>query len=51
VPWIIFLISAAVIVAAAIQLVKYGDVIAICTRLGGMYAAGLWLLYARGIAP
>ena len=36
-PWIIFLISAAVIVVAAIQLAKYGDVIAIRTRLGGMF--------------
>ncbi len=35
--WIKFLISAAVLVAAATQLAKYGDVIAIRTRLSGMF--------------
>jgi len=34
--WIKFLISAAVLVAAATQLAKYGDVIALRTRLSGM---------------
>jgi Ca2+/Na+ antiporter len=43
-PWIIFtIISAAVITVAAMQLAKYGDVIAIRTRLGGMFI-GLILL-------
>ena len=35
--WLIFLVSAALIVFAAMQLAKYGDVIAIRTRLGGMF--------------
>ncbi|HEY9075975.1 MAG TPA: hypothetical protein VIO61_05495 [Anaerolineaceae bacterium] len=35
--WVIFLISAAIIVYAATQLAKYGDAIAIRTRLGGMF--------------
>jgi cation:H+ antiporter len=42
-PWIIFLISAVIITVAAMQLAKYGDVIAIRTRLGGMFI-GLILL-------
>ncbi len=42
-PWIIFIISAAAITVAAMQLAKYGDVIAIRTRLGGMFV-GLILL-------
>ena len=35
--WIKFFISAALIVLAATQLAKYGDIIAIRTRLGGMF--------------
>ena len=35
--WLTFAISAALIVLAATQLAKYGDVIAIRTRLGGMF--------------
>jgi len=42
-PWIIFIVSAAVITVAAMQLAKYGDVIAVRTRLGGMFI-GLILL-------
>ena len=42
-PWILFLTSAVVITVAAIELAKYGDVIAIRTRLGGMFV-GLILL-------
>ncbi len=49
-PWIIFLISSAVIVLAAIQLAKSGDVIAIRTRLGGMFV-GLVLLAAATSLP
>jgi len=35
--WVTFLISAALIVFAAMQLARYGDVIALRTRLGGMF--------------
>ncbi|RPJ51314.1 MAG: sodium:calcium antiporter, partial [Chloroflexi bacterium] len=35
--WVGFIFSAAVIVIAATQLAKYGDIIAIRTRLGGMF--------------
>jgi cation:H+ antiporter len=41
--WVQFLITAAVIVFAATQLAKYGDVIAIRTRLGGMFVGTLLL--------
>jgi cation:H+ antiporter len=49
-PWIIFLISSAVIVLAAIQLAKSGDVIAIRTGLGGMFI-GLVLLATATSLP
>lgn len=48
--WLIFLISSAVIVFAAIQLAKYGDVIALRTGLGGMFI-GLVLLAAATSLP
>jgi cation:H+ antiporter len=41
--WVTFLICAALIVFAAMQLAKYGDVIAIRTRLGGMFIGVLLL--------
>jgi len=49
-PWIVFLISAAMIVVAAIQMAKYGDVIAVRTGLGGMFI-GLVLLAAATSLP
>jgi cation:H+ antiporter len=49
-PWFIFLISSAIIVFAAIQLAKSGDVIAIRTGLGGMFI-GLVLLAAATSLP
>ncbi len=41
--WLQFVLTSAVIVYAAIQLTKYGDVIAIRTRLGGMFVGTLLL--------
>ncbi len=41
--WVQFLLTSAVIVYAAMQLAKYGDVIAIRTRLGGMFIGTLLL--------
>jgi len=41
--WVQFLLTAAAIVYAATQLAKYGDVIAIRTRLGGMFVGTLLL--------
>ena len=39
--WIKFAFSAALIVLTATQLAKYGDVIAVRTRLGGMFVGVL----------
>src|SRR4030042_462559 len=47
--WITFLISAALIVFAATQLAKYGDVIAVRTRLGGMFIGVLLLAGATSL--
>lgn len=48
--WVEFIISAAVIVLAATQLAKYGDIIAVRTRLGGMFI-GLLLLAGATSLP
>ncbi len=48
--WVEFIVSAAVIVIAATQLAKYGDVIAVRTRLGGM-VIGLLLLAGATSLP
>jgi len=47
--WVTFLLSAAVIVAAASQLARYGDVIAVRTRLGGMFIGTLLLAGATSL--
>ncbi|MCI0520184.1 MAG: hypothetical protein L0Z70_07985 [Chloroflexi bacterium] len=47
--WLQFLASAALIVFAAIQLAKYGDVIAIRTRLGGMFVGVVLLAGATSL--
>ena len=48
--WFTFIISAALIVLAATQLAKYGDIIAIRTRLGGMFI-GVVLIAAATSLP
>lgn len=47
--WIEFLISTGLIVFAAMQLAKYGDVIAVRTRLGGMFIGVLLLAGATSL--
>lgn len=47
--WVQFLASAVVIVAAAIKLAQYGDVIALRTRLGGMFIGTLLLSTATSL--
>lgn len=47
--WLQFAISAALIVFAATQLAKYGDVIAIRTRLGGMFIGVVLLAGATSL--
>lgn len=47
--WAAFIFSAAVIVIAATQLAKYGDIIAVRTRLGGMFVGILLLAGATSL--
>lgn len=47
--WVEFFFSAAVIVFAATQLAKYGDIIAIRTRLGGMFIGILLMAGATSL--
>ena len=47
--WVTFVISAALIVLSAMQLAKYGDVIAARTKLGGMFIGVLLLAGATSL--
>lgn len=47
--WLQFLISSALIVLAAIKLADYGDVIALRTRLGGLFIGTLLLAVATSL--
>jgi cation:H+ antiporter len=47
--WVRFLVSAVVIVLAAIKLASYGDVISLRTRLGGMFVGTLLLSTATSL--
>ena len=47
--WVEFFLSAALIVFAATQLAKYGDIIAVRTRLGGMFIGILLLAGATSL--
>lgn len=47
--WVQFLIAAVVIVFAATQLAKYGDVIGVRTKLGGMFVGTLLLAGATSL--
>jgi cation:H+ antiporter len=47
--WAQFVVSAALIVVAAMQLAKYGDIIAIRTRMGGMFIGVLLLAGATSL--
>jgi cation:H+ antiporter len=48
--WVVFLVTAVLIVLAATQLAKYGDIIAIRTKMGGMFI-GLLLLAGATSLP
>jgi len=48
-PWVIFLVSAAILTFASMQLSKYGDAIAIRTRLGGMFIGTLLIAGATSL--
>jgi cation:H+ antiporter len=47
--WLTFIVSSVVIVLAAIKLAEYGDVIAVRTRLGGMFIGALLLAGATSL--
>ncbi|MEJ2207659.1 MAG: hypothetical protein P8129_01310 [Anaerolineae bacterium] len=47
--WLTFIISSIVLVGAAIKLAQYGDVIAVRTRLGGMFIGVLLLAGATSL--
>lgn len=48
-PWIIFVISSAVVVFAAYKLAEYGDVIAVRTNLGGLVFGTIFLAGATSL--
>ncbi len=47
--WIVFLVSSAILVVAAVKMAQYGDVIAVRTRLGGMFIGVLLLAGATSL--
>jgi cation:H+ antiporter len=47
--WLQFAVSAAIVVAAAMKLAEYGDVIAVRTQLGGMFIGTLLLAGATSL--
>jgi cation:H+ antiporter len=47
--WLTFIASSAILVAAAVKLAQYGDVIAVRTRLGGMFIGVLLLAGATSL--
>jgi cation:H+ antiporter len=48
-PWLVFLISAAIVVVVADRLAKYGDVIAVRTNLGGLLVGTIFLAAATSL--
>ena len=47
--WIKFILTAAIVVAAAIKLAEYGDVIAVRTKLGGLFVGTIFLAGATSL--
>jgi cation:H+ antiporter len=47
--WIQFILSAAVVVYAAIKLAEYGDIIAVRTKLGGLFVGTIFLAGATSL--
>ena len=48
-PWLVFIISAVIIVFVADRLAKYGDVIAVRTNLGGLLVGTIFLAAATSL--
>jgi cation:H+ antiporter len=47
--WLQFLLSSAIVVATAVKLAEYGDVIAVRTRLGGLFVGTIFLAGATSL--
>ena len=47
--WIVFVAASAILVLAAVKMAQYGDVIAVRTRLGGMFVGALLLAGATSL--
>ena len=47
--WLYFLLSAAVVVVAAVKLAEYGDIIAVRTNLGGLFVGTIFLAGATSL--
>lgn len=47
--WIQFLLSSAIVVAAAVKLAEYGDVVAVRTKLGGLFVGTFFLAAATSL--
>lgn len=48
-PWLIFIVTSAIVVYAAIKLAEYGDVIAVRTNLGGLFVGTILLAGATSL--
>lgn len=48
-PWILFLLSAAIVVFTANKLAEYGDIIAVRTNLGGLFVGTIFLAAATSL--
>ncbi len=48
-PWLVFVGSSAIVVVAAYKLAQYGDVIAVRTRLGGLFVGTILLAAATSL--
>ena len=48
-PWVVFFLTGAVVVVAASKLAQYGDVIAVRTRLGGLFVGTIFLAAATSL--
>ena len=47
--WILFIVSSAIVVLAATKLAEYGDVIAVRTKLGGLFVGTIFLAGATSL--
>jgi cation:H+ antiporter len=48
-PWLLFFVSSAIVVAAATKLSEFSDVIAVRTKLGGLFVGTIFLAAATSL--